>query len=339
MIPAPNIFVGEANLLSKRKVPIVKSLSLVSFALIGLGLLLYLRLNTDDYHLFIKPDVGGHGHGYFYYDDGMWTRRIYVGDENELEVYYADLSPDADQIAFIRNAFINIYDVNSNQLTQIEAGLQHPSVNVNAKWSPDGRQLGFPCSHDYQGRLEICTWDFANEQLNRLTNLGAYGDYEYLALGGWSADAKTLAFSLVYSPDEAGIARILILDLDQETQQVTTVFDSASQKMDLDLDLALSPDGKTILFTGITLSKESKRGRLTELYEINSDGHGLQRLVALDNWYLFQPVWSPDGNSFYVNASHGTLSLPVHYDRSGKMIGFLPFQPGRTMLGWRSARR
>jgi Tol biopolymer transport system component len=305
--------------------------------LIGLGLLLYLRCNTDDYHLLIKPDVGGHGHGYIYYDDGVWTRRIYVGDENELEVYYADLSPDSTQIAFIRDAIINIYDLKSDQLTQIDAGLQHPSVNVNVQWSPDGRQLGFSCSHDYQGQLEICIWDIASRQLQMLTNLEAYGDYQYINLGGWSADAKTIAFSLSYSPDDAGIAHVLLLEFDPETQKVTTVFDSASLKMDLNLDLALSPDGKTILFTGIAVANETGRGRLTELYKINSDGSGLKRLVAMDQWFLFQPVWSPDGSSFYVNASNYYQTLPVRYDRSGKMIGFLPFQLGRTMLAWHSA--
>jgi Tol biopolymer transport system component len=304
--------------------------------LVGPTLLMYRVFNSADYHLFIKPDVGGHGHGYIYYDDGVWTRRVFIGDENELEVYYADLSPDGSTIVFTRNAFLYFYDLKSNKLTSFNIELNQPFVNTPTQWSPDGRRIGFSCSHVFQEPPEICVWDVTNTELSTLNDLRAYGKYDYLAFGSWSADAKALAFIIAYSESEPQSGRQLILKLDTDTGRVTQVLDSKQTKMNIGPGIALSPDGKTILFGANSPLEISENAYVSSLYQINADGSGLRRLVHFDAWSLYQPVWSPDGNSFYVNASNFYLSIPLKYDLSGKLVGMLPFKIGRTMLSWRS---
>jgi Tol biopolymer transport system component len=170
-----------------------------------------------------------------------------------------------------------------------------------------------------------------------LSDLQAYGKYDYLHFGGWSMDAKTIAFILLYPEDPSGnsLQRILRLDIDHGS--VSTVLDSQQAGLYIDHNIALSPDGETILFSGSDLLEEEANDYLYALYRISSDGSGLRRLVNLDGWSLFQPVWSPDSSSFHVHASNHYHIIPLRYDLSGRLIGIPLFQFGRTMLSWRSA--
>jgi len=305
--------------------------------LVGLTLLIYRVFNSTDYHLFIKPDVGGHGHGYIYYDDGMWTRRVFIGDENELGLYKADLSPAGSTIVFTRNAFLYFYDLRSNELTSFNTELNQFFVTTPTQWSPDGRKIGFACSQMFQAPPEVCVWDVNNAELSILSDLRTYGQYDYLAFDGWSADAKTIVFMIAYSESEPQSGRQIILKLDINTGRVTQVVDSKQTKLNISAGFALSPDGKTILFGANSPLEISKNAYVSSLYQINADGSGLRRLVHFEAWSLYQPLWSPDGNSFYVNASNFYASIPLKYDLDGKLVGMLPFQLGRTMLAWRSA--
>ena len=274
--------------------------------------------------------MGGHGHGYLYYDDGVRTRRVYVGYEAEILLWNADLSPDGSKIAFKKDIILNIYDLGSEQLTQISLEPNVPFGSVSTKWSPDGSQIGFACQFAYHEPVYPCAWDLARGKLHILADLKAYGEYSYLSFGGWSADGKSLAMSIAYPEDNEGNTSQRILIQDSETGQVSTVLDSGQAGLHIYSAPALSPDGKTILFSANTL-----KGGAYALYRINADGSGLQRIVDRERILFAGPVWSPDGSSFYANASNYYTFLPVRFDLSGRMTGLLPFQFGRELLSWR----
>lgn len=305
--------------------------------LIGLAILYFRLFNSDDYQLFVKTDVGGHGHGYIYYKDGLWTRRVPIGYENEISLFYADLSPDGSKIAFKQNLWLNIYDLNSNQLTQLNLEPNIPLVSKSLQWSPDGRQIGFPCQLTYDDPIEVCVWDMAKGGMRVLSDLGSYGKYDDLSFGSWSDDAKTIVFTIFYPQDDSGIGQQLILRLDTDDGHVTPVLDSKDAGLNVNDKIALSPDGKTILFSANTLPEQQEKGFWFSLYRINSDGSSLHRLLALEDWSLYYPVWSPDGGSFYVNATNYYYSFPLRYDLSGRFIGMLPFPSRRSILSWRSS--
>ena len=305
----------------------------LSLALVGLVILLYQLFNSADYHLFIKPDVGGHGHGYLYYDDGIWTHRVHVGYETESGLRYADLSPDGSRIAFKQRSFLFIFDLSSNQLTQLNTEPLYPSESTSIQWSPDGSQIGFPCRLEYKEPIEVCVWDIVKDELQVLSDLHPiYGKFDYLSFGGWSADGKTIAL-VIFPEDSLGRNRQLILTLDTSTGHTTTVLDSRQAGLNIDFEIASSPDGKTILFN----SSDTRA-----LYQVNADGSGLHQLK---DKISVHPVWSPDGRSFYINTINDfrlivgpfQYFLLARYDLSGRLIGVLPFQLGRWMLSWRSA--
>jgi Tol biopolymer transport system component len=325
--------VGKAVIVTRR----LSFLLLVLIGLIGLAMLSDHIFHSDDYYLFIKTDVGGHGQGYVYYEDGLWTRRVPIGYDDEISLFYADLSPDGSKIAFKKDLWLSIYDLHSDELTQINLEPNIPLGSTTIQWSPDGSQIGFPCQRLYHDPIEVCAWDVANEEMRVLSDLRSYGKYDNLSFGSWSADAKTIVFTISYPGDDSRIGRQLILKLNTDDGHVSQVFDSQEAGLNLSDKIALSPDGKIILFAANTLLEQQVKGFRFSLYEINSNGSNLHRLIAFEDWSFFYPVWSPDGSSFYVNATNYYYSLPLRYDRSGRLIGILPFPSRRSILSWRSA--
>jgi Tol biopolymer transport system component len=326
---------GNNSEIKKKVVKKCKFFLLVT--LIGLGVWFYQAFNTAGYKLFIKPDVGGHGHGYLYYDHGLWTRRVQVGYEAEILLWDADLSPDGSKIAFRKDLVLNIYDLHTKQLTQLSLEPNVPLGSVSTRWSPDGSRIGFPCQYAYQEPVQLCAWDLAKGELETLADLQAYGDYSSLSFGGWSADGSSLALVLSYPGEESWDEFQRILVVDTGTGQVRMVLDAGQAELHIYATIALSPDGKTILFSANTFLEERNKERTCALYRVDVDGGGLQRLVDRERISFLRPVWSPDGSAFYVNASNYYTFLPVRFDLSGRMTGLLPFQLGRLLLSWRSA--
>jgi len=309
------------------------------WALVGLAILAYLLFNSNDYHLFIRPGVSGHGHGYLYYDNGTWTRRIRIGSDPEIDLRFADLSPAVTKIAFKQSSFLYIYDLHANQLSQLNSEPLYPSESTTIRWSPDGRRIGFPCSHEYNGPLEVCAWDTASGELQVFSNLHPmYGNFDYLSFAGWSSDGKTVALTIFYPEDDFGHQHWLILTLNTNTGNLSTVLDSQQVGLDAYIDAALSPDGGQILFT------ESPSHTL---YRVNADGSRFQPLLVSERTAYVQPVWSPAGDSFYVNTityvrtingAHFGIFLPMRYNLSGRLTGILPFQIGREIVAWQSGK-
>ena len=250
-----------------------------------LVILFYRHFNSNDHRLFIRPDVGGHGHGYLYYEDGIWTHRVHIGYETEIGLRYADLSPDGSRIAFKQRSFLYILDLSSNQLTVVNSEPLFPLESTSIQWSPDGNRIGSPCRLEYNEPIEVCAWDVVKGELQVLSNLHPfYGNFDYLSFGGWSADGNAIALLIAYPEKNPGntLRRILLLDID--TGDVIEFLDSQRTGLEIiNFDIALSPSGKTILFSGISLIEEQEKDHTDALYQVNSDGSGLHRLIDFNN--------------------------------------------------------
>ena len=76
---------------------------------------------------------------------------------------------------------------------------------------------------------------------------------------------------------------------------------------------ALSPDGKSVLFTreGMTWSRKGYTGsKASQIWLKRTDAEGYQRLVGDELDDCRYPVWAPDGDSFYyVSEADGTRNI------------------------------
>ena len=85
---------------------------------------------------------------------------------------------------------------------------------------------------------------------------------------------------------------------------------------------ALSPDGKSVLFTreGMSWSRKGYTGsKASQIWIKRLGGEGYQRLVGDDKDDCRYPVWAPDGESFYyVSEAHGTRNIWTYRIKSQK---------------------
>src|SRR5262247_3907836 len=128
------------------------------------------------------------------------------------------------------------------------------------------------------GDLDIYTMDKNGENVKRLTNELGYDGGPF-----WSYDGKQIVFRAYHPETEKEKADYLAL-LKEDLIRPTKL-DKAS------FAPYFFPDGKRIIFSS---NVDDERGRNFDLYIVNVDGSGLERVTFNDTFDGF-PMFSPDG--------------------------------------------
>ncbi|MDO8991227.1 MAG: hypothetical protein Q7U91_16500 [Sideroxyarcus sp.] len=165
---------------------------------------------------------------------------------------------------------------------------EHPALDYNAVFSPDGRWVVF-CS-ERRGNPDLYALDLSNPGPARLlTNSDAMEDAPAL-----SPDGKKLAFV----SDRDGNADIFVMPFQPEGPDVSSLAVNLSRHPAGDFNPAFSPDGKRLAF-----SSDRDIYRESEIYVMQTDGSKVRRLTRAPGWDG-SPAWSGDGKEIYFYSRH-----------------------------------
>ena len=174
------------------------------------------------------------------------------------------------------------------------------SIFISPVLSPDGKTIAFLSNGSVKkGEIFIDLYlGDANtgKRLKRLVRTTTNPRFEELRLlysqGSFSPDSKKFAFTAqTGGRDVLSIADVATGDVVQYT------------KLPLDgvLSPSYSPDGKHIVFTGMTQA-------VTDLYVVDADGKNLRHLTQ-DRYGDLMPSWSPDGTRIAFATDRGSTNL------------------------------
>jgi Tol biopolymer transport system component len=173
--------------------------------------------------------------------------------------------------------------VTDTQTKQTRRLTDHPALDYNAAFSPDGRQIAFVSERD--GNLELYVIGRDGGGLKRLTNDYALDDHP-----AWSPDGKRLAFVSTRQPsDTPGRAWNAVYVMNADGSGVERL----SPANVADYSPAWSPKGDLLAVA----SGSGKTGG-TDLYVTKPDGGG-RRLVIKDGGW---PAFSADGSALYFHS-------------------------------------
>jgi Tol biopolymer transport system component len=159
----------------------------------------------------------------------------------------------------------------------------HPALDYNAAFSPDGRRVAFVTQRD--GNHELYAVNRDGSDLKRLTDDPTLDDHP-----AWSPDGKKIAFSSTRQPaTTAGKAWNAIYLMNADGSEVRRVSPADAS----DYSPAWSPKGDWIACA----SGSGKSGG-TDLYVMKPDGSGRKLVVKNGGW----PSFSADGGSLYFHS-------------------------------------
>lgn len=269
-------------------------------------------------------------YGRFYYSNGLWTRPILLnGAESGLSD--ADLSPDGSRLAFVHNGLLYTYTLLSGDINPLKSSAFNSYYTHRIQWSPDGKQIGFICSLKFNS-AEICIFDIARQQLHILTRYLDQPNYQVPYFGSWGPDNNTIVYTLETNPDANGGKITSLKIIHTRELVIDSILDGNLANLQINRDPVLGPDGKTILFSAMDTLPGSGGNAI---YQINAAGSGLRRVISFEGVSLGNPVWSPDGRSFYAGSNVSGHYKPLRYNLKGQLLPGLVFQNQRYLLAWR----
>jgi len=188
---------------------------------------------------------------------------------------------------------LNLHDMRARRLT---SGY-HPA------WSPRGWIAFVRRGVDGVDRIYLMT--SSGRDTHALFRSGANGTQP-----SWSPDGRRIAFVRLVGDPQHGNPQVFVTNPDG-TDAADLEYDPSA----VEGTPAWSPDGRRIAFSNV-----GPHG-YWEIYLMNADGTGKQRVVALDG-NVSAPSWSPDGKRLVVMSDttrqQGFPSLyVVHADGSG----------------------
>lgn len=201
-------------------------------------------------------------------------------------------SPQSDKLVFASapgcvRENLSCYDVATGQITPVtgfgadEQRLSHPG------WSPDGSRLAFDYTESSTNYfLDYRIWIMpVDSNLPQSVSSGRFdGD------PAWVTN-KTLVFIRHTDSPRAPEIQRLVLGLEPQVTPLSS--DGRIWKQ----DLAVSPDGSTILYSGIDF-EEASRPRWS-LYTLSIRGGTSEALDVGGWWDDVHPAWHPDGRRIF----------------------------------------
>ncbi|MFN4261154.1 MAG: DPP IV N-terminal domain-containing protein [Gemmataceae bacterium] len=160
----------------------------------------------------------------------------------------------------------------------------HPALDYNAVFAPDGRRIAFVSERD--GNMELYVMSADGSELKRLTDEFALDDHP-----AWSPDGKRLAFVSTRQPaEQPGQAwnAVYVMRADGSGVQRVTPAGVA------DYSPSWSPRGDFLAVA----SGNGKPGE-ADLYVMKPDGSDRRKVIADGGW----PTFAADGKSLYFHST------------------------------------
>src|SRR5205814_2069255 len=177
------------------------------------------------------------------------------------------VSPDGAQIVYTRRWVNKLEDKWESALWIMSADGSHQRFLVkgsSARWSPDGTRIAYLADGEPKGTQVFVRWMDAEGAVTQVTRVE-----ETPADARWSPDGRTLVFDGLRDTtgdDQYRVARIYALDV------ATGAIRALVSRPGYWADPTVSPDGRTVAFTGYDSSEHTHR--TSDLYTIGIDGSG-----------------------------------------------------------------
>jgi Tol biopolymer transport system component len=179
-----------------------------------------------------------------------------------------------------------------------------PGYDAEATISPDGNTILFTSVRD--GDLDIYAMDADGGNVRRLTDTPGYDGGAFFSPDGTKivyrahyptgetelADFRALLAARLVRP---GVLAVRVMDADGGNKRMVT------DEVGANFAPFFHPDGERIIFSS---NRHDPAGRNFDLYLINLDGTGLERVTHYDEFDGF-PMFSPDGTKLVFASNRG----------------------------------